>query len=704
MGGHWMLHQSKRIAQALTGAGIAVLFVSVYAAANIYFLIPNILGFLLMIAITALGVVLSVRHGAPIALLGLVGGFLAPALTSAPTPHPGPLFIYLYLLFAGLSWVIRRQGWWPLAILAQLGAFFWVVLWLIAYYQPEHHLWLSLFIIAIAATSILTLQGVSPKKLQIAAPMLQILSYGPLIASFVLLGSILSLNNFALADWGFFAVLSSGCVATAYFDERTYIKLPWLAMAVVTGMMIFWDPENLKWFSIIVVGFGTLFAVSGYLSIWRSTHPTHWAALSATALVVFYLLAYKELREVPFLNNGPTFWGFAGFILAGVAIIAIQRIMTLFPIKGKTQQKVLASYAIAATSLINIGIAIEIDSHWLMLAISLETLAIAWLTKLIPITILRSLTGVLAIVFTIMIMPQAFPVIAETFSIKLYPYFQIPIVKWPLRLLGIPTLAFAWTSQLLLSEKDDRLVRALEAGAAILLAILINVIVMHFFSELVHAEFATRGFNNSLWLILAFTYLLGHRYFKREALAWCSIGLIIFVIVRIIWFDLLFANPLWYRVNVGSQPIINALWLVYALPAIILLFIRNLLKSHDLKKLTNACLWLSPLLLFTFINYTIRQIFQGPYLNLPQTTDAEMYTYSVVWVTLGLILLVIGIIKKYIVLRYISLALMALAAFKVFLLDSAELTGLFRVISFLGLGFSLLTLGYLYQKYVLADK
>jgi uncharacterized membrane protein len=42
-----------------------------------------------------------------------------------------------------------------------------------------------------------------------------------------------------------------------------------------------------------------------------------------------------------------------------------------------------------------------------------------------------------------------------------------------------------------------------------------------------------------------------------------------------------------------------------------------------------------------------------------------------------------------------------LAVLKVFLVDAAGLTGLYRVASFLGLGVCLIALGYLYQRFVL---
>ena len=104
-----------RIAQSLSGAGIAILYASIFAATSLYQLLPNLLGFLGMAFITATAVVLSLRHGPPIALLGLVGGLLTPALIKSEDPSAALLFIYLYLVFGGLMLVIKRQNWWTLS-------------------------------------------------------------------------------------------------------------------------------------------------------------------------------------------------------------------------------------------------------------------------------------------------------------------------------------------------------------------------------------------------------------------------------------------------------------------------------------------------------------------------------------------------------------------------------------------------------------
>lgn len=108
---------------------------------------------------------------------------------------------------------------------------------------------------------------------------------------------------------------------------------------------------------------------------------------------------------------------------------------------------------------------------------------------------------------------------------------------------------------------------------------------------------------------------------------------------------------------------------------------------------------------FALVGLNVRQAFQGPVLNAPGTAgDAEVYAYSIAWLVLGTALLVGGAARKDKVMRFASLAVMVLTVAKVFLYDASALTGLLRVLSFLGLGLSLLGLSWFYTRYVFAPR
>ncbi len=99
-------------ANALDAAAIAILFSTFFAANALWKLIPPSAAFGLLIVVTVLAVLLSIRHDSMfIAILGLIGGFATPALLSTGEDRPIPLFSYLLLLNVGLAWVAVRKKW-----------------------------------------------------------------------------------------------------------------------------------------------------------------------------------------------------------------------------------------------------------------------------------------------------------------------------------------------------------------------------------------------------------------------------------------------------------------------------------------------------------------------------------------------------------------------------------------------------------------
>jgi uncharacterized membrane protein len=106
-------------ANALDGAGIAILFSTFFASHALWKLIPSLAAFLFMALVTAVAVLLSIRRESVfIALLGLLGGFATPALLSTGEDRPVGLFGYLLLLNAGLAWVAQKKRWPVLTVLA----------------------------------------------------------------------------------------------------------------------------------------------------------------------------------------------------------------------------------------------------------------------------------------------------------------------------------------------------------------------------------------------------------------------------------------------------------------------------------------------------------------------------------------------------------------------------------------------------------
>jgi len=112
--------QLSVFSQGLTGAGVAILYLSIYAAFDFYHLVPQPIAFFLMALVTAAALLTALYYDArAIAMLGWAGGFLTPLLLVTAELNTLGLFVYLTLLDAGLIVIlVRRRRWRLLELLA----------------------------------------------------------------------------------------------------------------------------------------------------------------------------------------------------------------------------------------------------------------------------------------------------------------------------------------------------------------------------------------------------------------------------------------------------------------------------------------------------------------------------------------------------------------------------------------------------------
>jgi len=129
-------------AQTLCATGILVLYAVTFACRSYYHfaffgLIPT---FLLMTLTTAVAFLLAVRLNAiVVAVLGIAGGFLTPALLSTGQDHPLGLFVYIALLDVGLLALAQRKGWNVLPTLGAIGTALMQFAWIGTFFVSEKY-------------------------------------------------------------------------------------------------------------------------------------------------------------------------------------------------------------------------------------------------------------------------------------------------------------------------------------------------------------------------------------------------------------------------------------------------------------------------------------------------------------------------------------------------------------------------------------
>src|SRR6202030_1696730 len=98
-----------------------------------------------------------------------------------------------------------------------------------------------------------------------------------------------------------------------------------------------------------------------------------------------------------------------------------------------------------------------------------------------------------------------------------------------------------------------------------------------------------------------------------------------------------------------------------------------------------------------YLTLEIMRLYHGPTLD-GTISDPEQYTFSAVWLAFGVMLLMVGLLLKSEPARLASAAVILLTVAKAFLIDMAALAGIWRALSFIGLGLVLVGIGYLYQR------
>ena len=124
---------------SLKAVGVGVLYLSLWAAFQVYALIPSPVAFLAMVIVTASTAMLAIKQDAEIlAAIALAGGFTTPLLLSTGQNREVELFSYVALLCAASVVLVSVKPWRRLLILSYVGMLGLYVGWYSEFYRrPE---------------------------------------------------------------------------------------------------------------------------------------------------------------------------------------------------------------------------------------------------------------------------------------------------------------------------------------------------------------------------------------------------------------------------------------------------------------------------------------------------------------------------------------------------------------------------------------
>lgn len=705
---------------ALAGGASLTLYAAVLAALHLYALWPPVVVFGLLALISMGTLVLALRHGPVLAILGILGAFAVPALIGGEADQL--LTVLLYSLIVAMAslvlmrYVYRDWLWWGTVA----GALFW---WWAALQAGQHtagglaEAWLGVYL-AVLAWILLALRGRNYRLTRAYGPSAAAMPVGHgtgawwhfagtesghLRAALLLLlaaqAYAIALNpHWALGPW-IWLPLPAVILWASRFDERLRV-LPWLALAamslgLVANLLSGWSlPPPFgygrlgSWVATEAAHRGTvlqtllllaaLFGGAGLWHLWARRDSALAASLAFVAPLVALLLAYLLVPEA--LPR----WGLsaigllAGLMLGGLAARRL-RAGTLDAIAFWQIAAGHVAYSLAAV--------IVFEQATLTLALAVQVLSLTWLMRRFEV---RHLHWLVKLVLTLILLRLTFNPWLPAYDAGAH---------WTLWTYG-GSLLLVWLSARLLADGEG-LKRWLQAATLHLLVLFLHTQMRYgLYAGDVFApryDFLEAALNTGLWAALALLY------YWRSALEPAArelyrTGAQLLMLLAVGNYLLLvtWMNPLWVPAHasmIAETPIFNVLLLAYGLPVLLwILAWRG--YEPDLRPFFG---WLAGLGLWLWVSLEIRHLWQGR-LNLSDAMGmGELYSYSIAWLLMAVATMLVGTLRGQVAWYRGGLALLTLVILKIFFVDMGELTGLLRALSFMGLGLSLLGLAFAHQ-------
>lgn len=705
--------ETLTVAQALAGAGLATLFAVLYGAHTLYGLIDPQTSAILLAAVGFSGITLALRFGAFIAVLGLAGNYVMPLLLLTPDPSIALHFFYLTVVNgAGLALLLRRPWHW-LGWVVLIGGFGWSLLWIsMDSAVIADRIVVSAYVLGLGAMFWAVGALVPRTRWSIVSPfsfadlpMLEVVTVIALIVAGLQSVGLAHLGHYdelSLVHLGLFAALGLAVAASRpNFELLAPITGIIIAVAIVYWPLPFFTPaptdlaravgsadtfDPFYRFLIALGAFAVGFAGASLAMLRRSTWPYLWAMLGGGSPVVLAALGYWRVAD--FAPNAG--WATAELLAAALAVLGAQQSACYRGQRGA--EAALATYAVAAVAGLAAALVMVLREAWLTVALSAMLPAIAEINRRVTVRGLRPLAFLIAAVVAIRLL-------ANPYVLEYKQSNSAAMQLWLFYGYGLPMVFCQIAARMFRRDRNDSLVALLEAISLAFLACLLSFSIrIQIAGSLTASSFdlIERSLHGLIFLAMGYGLLSVHRYEPRMITLWGGRVLValgsLFVGINIVF------NPLWSGESVGDRLIVDLLLLAYGAPALIYSALRyEFAKRQEHLPMTisgAAALFLS----FAYLTLEIRHAFQGPQLDGAYPSNAEMYAYSAGWLLYAGVLLALGFLARRLDLLRLGLGALLIVSLKVFLIDMSALEGLYRVASFLGLGFTLMGVGWLIKR------
>src|ERR1041384_895395 len=741
LGGERLRKRYASYAYGLTGGGIAVLYASIwFASFKHYGLISPAAAFAFMVVVTAAASLLAARYGAlPIAVLGLIGGFLPPILLSTGVDYEAGLFAYIAVLDAGVLLLAYSKHWRSLNYLAFISTVLMFAAWMETWYDPSKLRttvgFLTIFFVIFALLAVmynvvnrrptgwLDLAMVFANALLYFGTSYDLLDekhhgalggFAVLVAAFYLgLGYFTYRRDredrllvFTFLGLGFlFSVL-----AVPIQFEQHWITMGWaIEGAVMTWIGLRAKDRTSRYAAFVVFLIAiTHWAISD-VQEFAYIAPAHFVpllnkrALSCAVLIIS--LAASAVFYKRYGEKAEDRASFAGLLFLAANALAIA-LLSIDANDYFEQRKALEAGPSIATAIGNTK-ALTLTALWTIYG--LGTLFVGVVRKIKPLRFLALLLLAGATVKVLVVDLNYYAASWHTLILnQTFASFVLIVAA-----LGIGAWFYARHFEVGDEERD--VVIPLLIGVANVLAVVALTAEVWGHYARVRMEAASQDIDrientkqfvlSAVWTIYATVALwLGTKRGTR-ALRIGALLLLGLTIAKALMVDLFYYDAAWHKLILNPTFATFAL-LVYALAS------GSRFYSHGGSVDKEESKEIVPLLVVganvlalvalsaEALGYYAARIHAGDTSGpLGDLGLAQQLSLSVVWAIYGGAMLTVGIARRSKLLRVMALLLLSMTILKVFLFDLSSLEKLYRIISFIVLGAILLAVSFLYQRY-----
>lgn len=719
----------------LTAAASVTLLATIYVAYALYGFIGPLPAFLLLAAVSLATLALSLLHGQALAGLGLAASLVTPALVTTDAPDIAALFGFLSLVWLAANGAARLRRWHLLPILSNAGLCVWVGAYALYCEVLEPTPPGIALLVMIAGTAFLWpgrqfedvvdtltptagrwrrlrhLIGRRPRGIMLSV------SLGTLIAVLALVaagGGLVTSDPMLMfvAASGMLASLGAGRRAGAWPALFSALSALWgvalMALMNLSGNLP--DPSTgtagfLQSLSPLVLGGLTLAAILAACGLLFQTRRGRQDPDMAILWALLVALVPSTLATITFLTEGALSrdWLHGAFaLLLGLAMLATAERMAKLHARG-IHTSILARDILILGSFGAFTLCLHMLTHGLVTTIGVAGLGFAYVlaTHIRP---WRGLPWAMVASALVVFARIAYePTIVGPEHLSTTPLFNALLPGY-----GVPALLLIAASWLLRNWPGRRALNALQGLAALMALLTLAILVRHAASGGVLDDRVPTLGEQSIYTLLTIglSGILMRLDFKNpsRALRYGSMLAGIVSTLNVLSLHLGALNPYFSGENTGSWPFINLLAPGYLLPALAYAGLAATARQKRPALYVTMLALSGAILGFAWATLSVRWFWQGE--NIAQWKgflEGETYTYSVVWLLIGVGLLVIGSWRDARSLRLTSAALVLVAVLKVFLIDMANLEGILRALSFIGLGGVLIGIGLFYQR-ILAQK